>query len=129
MAVEMQENCVTKFAVWNVLSGTTHGHRLRGQELEGHQEEDQEGHQEVVGVRHVSLLVTRPRNVGGSAELARNLGTLLTFVGRILQTKEQEQEEQPKLCRFPLLQRYQNLNQHLKNWQPRKQRSKKETKD
>ena len=129
MAVEMQENCVTKFAVWNVLSGTTHGHRLRGQELEGHQEEVQGGHQEVVGVTHVSPLVTRPKNVGVSAELARDLDILLTFAGKILQTKEQEQEEQPKLCRFPLLQRYQNLNQHLKNWQPRKQRSKKETKD
>ena len=129
MAVEMQENCVTKSAVWNVLSGTTHGHRLRGQELEGHQEEDQEGHQEVVGVTHVSPLVTRPKNVGVSAELARDLDILLTFAGKILQTKEQEQEEQPKLCRFPLLQRYQSLNQRLKNWQPRKQRSKKETKD
>ena len=84
MAVEMQGNSVTKYAVWNVLSGTTHGHRLRGQELEDHQEEVQGGHKEVVGVTLVSPLVTPPRNAGGGVKLARNLDILPTFAGKIL---------------------------------------------
>ena len=80
----MQGNSAMKYAVWNVLSGTTHGHRLRGQELEDHQEEVQGGHKEVVGVTHVSPLVTRPRNAGGGVKLARNLDILPTFAGKIL---------------------------------------------
>ena len=84
MAVEMQGNSVTKYAVWNVLSGTTHGHRLRGQELEDHQEEVQGGHKEVAGVTLVSPLVTPPRNAGGGVKLARNLDILPTFAGKIL---------------------------------------------
>ena len=84
VAVETQENSAMKYAVWNALSGMIHGHRLRRQELEDHQEEVQGGHKEVAGVTLVSPLVTPQRNVGGGVKFARNLGILPTFAGKIL---------------------------------------------
>ena len=66
---------------------------------------------------NVNQVHTRPRNVGEDAGLVANLGTLLTFVGKIQPMEDlKELEELPKLYKFPILKinLCHQLDQHLK---------------